>query len=65
MITSLLSLAFIVSPMGAQMSGVFCDEIYAVISEYQEETGVFSEEELEGLLGRCERYEEGDEENDK
>ena len=51
--------------MGSQMSGVFCDEIYAVISEYQEVTGSFTEEEVERLLGRCERYEEETEENDK
>lgn len=61
MLASFLSLAFIMSPPAFQANGVYCDEIFTVIDEYQEETGAFSEEDLERLLGRCERWEENDE----
>ena len=41
------------------MNGVFCDEVMETILDYQEETGAFSEEQLEDLTGGCVRYEEG------
>ena len=57
MVIQILSLAFLMSPVG-EMPGIYCDEIMEVIYEYQEETGAFTEEEMEGFLKSCDGWEE-------
>ena len=42
----------------SRVDGVYCDEVMETILEYQEETGAFSESDLEDLTGGCLRYEE-------
>ena len=59
MIILMLMLLNVSSPVEGQMNGVFCDEVMETILDYQEETGAFSEEQLEDLTGGCVRYEEG------
>ena len=58
MIILVLMLMNVSSPAEGQMNGVFCDEVMETILDYQEETGAFSEEQLEDLTGGCIRYEE-------
>jgi len=45
-------------PVDGKVDGVFCDEVMETIFEYQEETGAFSESQLEDLTGGCLRYED-------
>ena len=58
MIIVLLMLLNVVEPVDSKVNGVFCDEVMETIYEYQEETGAFSESQLEELTGGCVRYEE-------
>tara|TARA_R110002012_G_scaffold8579_2_gene39540 strand:- start:353 stop:565 length:213 start_codon:yes stop_codon:yes gene_type:complete len=58
MITLLLILLNVGVPVEGRVDGVFCDEIMETILDYQEETGAFSESQLEELTGGCLRYEE-------
>ena len=57
MILELLTVANLISP-GESMGGIYCDEIIEEIVSYQLSTGAFSEEQIEGLIGRCEGWEE-------
>ena len=59
MIILLLVLMNVTAPVDGKVNGVFCDDIMETIFEYQEETGAFSESQLEELTGGCMRYEEG------
>jgi len=61
MITLLLILLNVGVPVDGKVDGVFCDDIMETIYEYQDETGAFSEEQLEELTGGCLRYEEAEE----
>ena len=61
MLASFLSLAFITAPGPVPLGGIYCDEILAVIAEYQEETGAFTEEQMERYASNCESWEENDE----
>ena len=58
MIILLLVLLNVGVPVDGKVDGVFCDEVMETIFEYQEETGAFSESQLEELTGGCVRYEE-------
>jgi len=58
MIILLLVLLNVGVPVDGKVDGVFCDEVMETILEYQEETGAFSEAQLEDLTGGCVRYEE-------
>ena len=58
MISLLLILMNVTIPVEGRVDGVFCDEIMETILDYQEETGAFSEKQLEDLTGNCIRYEE-------
>ena len=58
MIVLMLLLWSVAEPVEGQMSGVYCDEVMETILDYQEETGAFSESQLEELTGGCIRYEE-------
>ena len=58
MIVLLLVLLNVGVPVDGKVNGVFCDEVMETILDYQEETGAFSEEQLEELTGGCLRYEE-------
>ena len=58
MIILLLVLLNIGVPVDGRVDGVFCDEVRETILDYQEETGAFSEKQLEELTGGCLRYEE-------
>ena len=58
MIILLLVLMNVGVPVDGKVNGVFCDEVMETILEYQEETGAFSESQLEDLTGGCTRYEE-------
>ena len=42
----------------SRVDGVYCDEIMETIMDYQEETGAFSESQLEELTGGCAGWEE-------
>ena len=59
MIILLLVLMNVTAPVDGKVNGVFCDEVMETILDYQEETGAFSEAQLEDLTGGCTRYEEG------
>ena len=59
MIILLLVLMNVGVPVDGKVDGVFCDEVMETILDYQEETGAFSESDLEDLTGGCVRYEEG------
>ena len=61
MITLLLILLNVGVPVDGKVDGVFCDDIMETIFEYQDETGAFSDEQLEDLTGGCLRYEESEE----
>ena len=54
----LLVLLNVTEPVEGKVNGVYCDEVMETILEYQEETGAFSEDQLEELTGGCIRYEE-------
>ena len=56
MIILLLVLLNVGAP--GRVDGVFCDEVMETILDYQEETGAFTESQLEELTGGCLRYEE-------
>ena len=58
MIILLLVLLNVGVPVEGRVDGVFCDEVMETILDYQEETGAFSESQLEELTGGCLRYEE-------
>jgi len=58
MIVLLLVLLNVGVPVDGKVNGVFCDEVMETILDYQEETGAFSESQLEELTGGCLRYEE-------
>ena len=58
MIILLLVLLNIGVPVEGRVDGVFCDEVMETILDYQEETGAFTESQLEELTGGCLRYEE-------
>jgi hypothetical protein len=58
MITLLLILLNVGVPVEGRVDGVFCDEVMETILDYQEETGAFTESQLEELTGGCLRYEE-------
>jgi len=58
MIVLLLVLLNVGVPVDGKVNGVFCDEVMETILDYQEETGAFSESQLEELTGGCIRYEE-------
>ena len=58
MIILLLVLMNVTAPVDGKVDGVFCDEVMETILDYQEETGAFSESQLEDLTGGCIRYEE-------
>ena len=60
MIVLMLLLWSVAEPVDGRMNGVYCDEVVGAIMEYQEETGAFSEEQLDDLLDGCDRYEESD-----
>ena len=62
MIILLLVLMNVSSPVDGKVDGVFCDDIMETIYEYQDETGAFSESQLEELTGGCIRWEESEEE---
>ena len=62
MIILLLVLMNVGVPVDGKVNGVFCDEVMETILDYQEETGAFSESQLEDLTGGCMRYEERAEE---
>ena len=62
MIVLLLVLLNVGVPVDGKVNGVFCDEVMETILDYQEETGAFSESQLEELTGGCTRYEERAEE---
>ena len=64
MIILLLVLMNVGVPVEGKVDGVFCDEVMETILEYQEETGAFSEDQLEDLTGGCIRYEEREAEKD-
>ena len=57
MILELLTVANLMSP-GVSMGGIYCDEVIEELVSYQLETGAFTEEQLKGLIGRCEGWEE-------
>ena len=59
MIILMLLLWSVAEPVDGRMNGVYCDEVMETILDYQEETGAFSEAQLEDLTGGCKRYEEG------
>jgi len=58
MIIELITLAFLSMSPGPSLGGIYCDEIMEVLAEYQEETGAFSEEEMERFMVGCEGWEE-------
>ncbi len=58
MITLLLILMNVAAPVEGRVDGVFCDDIMETIWEYQDETGAFSESQLQELTGGCLRWEE-------
>ena len=58
MIILLLVLLNVGVPVEGRVDGVFCDEVMETILDYQEETGAFTESQLEELTGGCLRYEE-------
>ncbi len=60
MIILMLLLWSVAEPVDGRMNGVYCDEVVGAIMEYQEETGAFSESQLDDLLDGCDRYEESD-----
>ena len=64
MIILLLVLMNVGVPVDGKVNGVFCDEVMETILEYQEETGAFSEDQLEELTGGCIRWEEREAEKD-
>ena len=64
MIILLLVLLNVTEPVEGKVNGVYCDEVMETILEYQEETGAFSESQLEELTGGCIRWEEGVAEKD-
>ena len=64
MIILLLVLMNVGVPVDGKVDGVFCDEVMETILDYQEETGAFSESQLEDLTGGCVRYEEREAEKD-
>ena len=58
MIIEMLSLFFLLDPQRDPMGGIYCDEVATEIIEYNRETGAFSQEQLEAMIGRCEIWEE-------
>ena len=58
MIILLLVLLNVGVPVEGRVDGAYCDEVMETIFEYQEETGAFSEDQLEDLTGGCVRWEE-------
>ncbi len=58
MIVLMLLLWNVAAPVDGQMGGVYCDEVVETLLEYQEETGAFTEEQLEDLIGGCAGWEE-------
>ena len=58
MIIEMVSLFFLLDPNAAPMGGIYCDEVATEIIEYNRETGAFSQEQLEAMIGRCEIWEE-------
>ena len=62
MIIEMVSLFFLLDPNVTPMGGIYCDEVAREIIEYNRETGAFSQEQLEGMIGRCEVWEDGYEE---
>ena len=64
MIILLLVLLNVGVPVDGKVNGVFCDEVMETILDYQEETGAFSEDQLEELTGGCSRWEEREAEKD-
>ena len=53
----LLLLPFLLQPVGP-MGGVYCDDVAVELISYNEEFGVWTDEELTGLIGDCEVWEE-------
>ena len=58
MIAEVLSLFFLLDPNVTPMGGIYCDAIATELIEYNRETGAFTQEELEGLIGTCEIWKE-------
>ena len=58
MIIEMLSLFFLLDPQREPMGGIYCDEVATEIIEYNRETGAFTQEQLESMIGRCEVWEE-------
>ena len=63
MIIEMVSLFFLLDPNATPMGGIYCDEVATELIEYNRETGAFSQEQLESMIGKCEiwedTYEEG------
>ena len=53
----LLLLPFLLQP-SEPMAGVYCDDVAIELIAYNEERGVWTDEQLQGLIGDCEVWEE-------
>ena len=54
----LLLLPFLLQPR-EPMPGIYCDDVAMQLIEYNEERGVWTEEQMKDLIGNCEVWEEG------
>lgn len=61
MVGTVAALAFIMS--GGPLAGIYCNEVYEVLMEYQEITGAYTMEEIEQMMSRCDGWEEKYEED--